>query len=161
MQLAIANPRIGSDVTVSACASVQGNPCASFLIHQVDANVLKFKVLKGADQTVTSFDPATPLVLRVVDAAGDPVYGAHVSCQVLAFAAAEVQAGDVSSETQTSVNSTRRLVRVETLQLSSASDGSVALTLGEAYTGASLDVEFVASLANGVTQRVNVRIRNL
>ena len=56
-QLPIAEPQGGVDLGVSACATVPGNPCAPFLLHEIDSSGLAIRVLQGDGQSVAPGSP--------------------------------------------------------------------------------------------------------
>jgi hypothetical protein len=71
-----------SVATVYACVAggvPGGNGCASLPIVSVDPSSAGLIAVSGTSQTLATADPLAPVVLRVVDSAGDPMAGAVVT----------------------------------------------------------------------------------
>ena len=71
-----------SVATVYACVAggvPGGNGCASLPIVSVDPSSAGLIAVSGTSQTLPAGDPLAPVVLRVVDSAGDPMAGAVVT----------------------------------------------------------------------------------
>ena len=71
-----------SVATVYACLAggvPGGNGCASLPIVSVDPSSAGLIAISGTSQTLAAGDPLAPVVLRVVDSAGDPMAGAVVT----------------------------------------------------------------------------------
>lgn len=94
-----------------------------------------------------------------MDGAAHPVSGASIGCEILAYAAARGTPGDASTETQSGQMAARKLVRHESRQITTLTDGTGALVLGSDYENANLDIEINALLANGRTVQAKVRVR--
>jgi hypothetical protein len=69
---------IGATATVNACLA-GGNGCAAFSIAAVDPGTAGLIGVGGVTQILGVSDTVAPVVLRVTDAAGDPLAGATVS----------------------------------------------------------------------------------
>jgi len=72
---------VSASATVTACLAggvPGGSGCAVFAIASVDPGTATLVALSGASQTVAVGDPVAPVVLQVLDAAGQPLAGAQV-----------------------------------------------------------------------------------
>jgi hypothetical protein len=67
----------GVQVTVTGCA--WGSVCASLQAQGVSATEWKVNIVSGAVQSVNFSDTLSPLILRITDAADNPVAGVPVS----------------------------------------------------------------------------------
>lgn len=75
-QASVAPLAAGEQSTASACAWV--TICATFAAQGVSPDDWRIEIVNGAGQLVRAQDVLAPVVLRVTDAAGDPVAGALV-----------------------------------------------------------------------------------
>jgi hypothetical protein len=75
-----AGPLASSFATVNAClaGAAPGTGCTSFTIVNDDPSTAALIAFGGTAQTLATGDPIPPVVLQVVDAAGNPMAGATV-----------------------------------------------------------------------------------
>lgn len=76
---------ISAPVSISACVAPTNAPCRIFLLTPVSASTVGFQLVSGNNRTVVAGQSFAPLVLRVIDSAGDPVTGVSVVFDVHMF----------------------------------------------------------------------------
>ena len=114
----------GTNTTVYAClqGGIRGGAgCAPFVIAGVDAGAASLVAVSGTSQTLEISDAPAPVVLRVIDAAGDPMAGGLVNFYETLRQWTPPCAGQGSCPAGP-------VLAQQTVQAISAADGSVTLT---------------------------------
>ncbi|GAC1651338.1 MAG: hypothetical protein NVS9B15_11510 [Acidobacteriaceae bacterium] len=149
-----------SQSSVNACITAAPATCAQFTLNSVDSSSERLRTLQGTAQIVTPGYTPAPVIFQVTDGSGNPVSNATFTCVLSLFRPASVASGSQSSEVQTSSSVSPELIRSETQTLTTALDGTATASIRPEYLLSNLDLQFAATLPNGQSQWVQMRIRN-